>query len=182
MLDKLSELEKINETFHFKFNKDDESVKHVTHNSALYISIKRAFTPYAVLHMLRQIQIAFSLKDHIQITEKFPLLFYTLKHEHTTFMIKSDVHSSGLHNLQCTCFFSKNYNLVCWHQIALLEKLQIKNINCFENLGRYRDVVGRRVITGKSEKKDSMCYQPKKERRLKSFIEGISAKHQERVK
>ena len=69
ILDKISELEKINETFHFKFNKQDESVKHVTNSSPLYISIKKAFTPFAVLHMLRQIQIAFSLKEQIVIED-----------------------------------------------------------------------------------------------------------------
>lgn len=115
MIDKVSELEKINETFHFKFKKEDESVKHVTNNSALYISIKRAFTPYAVIQMLRQIQIAYTLKDSIKITEKFPLLFYTLEHSDTKLMIKSGLHSQGLHNLQCTCQFFVNYNLICWH-------------------------------------------------------------------
>jgi len=47
----------------------------------------------------------------------------------------------------------------------------------FENLKRYRDVVGRRVLTAKGEKKATSDYTVKKERRLKSFIEGVSAKH-----
>ena len=55
ILKKVEELEGINETFFYKFKQSDDSVKYVTNNSALYISIKKAFTPYAVLQMLRQI-------------------------------------------------------------------------------------------------------------------------------
>jgi hypothetical protein len=87
----VEDLERVNETFFFKFNQEDESVKYVTNTSALYISIKRAFTPYAVLQMLRQIQIAYTLKEKIKITEKFPLLFYILENGDTKFIIKSEV-------------------------------------------------------------------------------------------
>jgi len=52
-LKKTEELERINETYYFKFNYQDESVKNAINNSAIYMSIKKAFTPYAVLHMLR---------------------------------------------------------------------------------------------------------------------------------
>ena len=51
----------------------------------------------------------------------------------------------------------------------------------FENLRRWRDIVGRRVTTAKGEKKASGDYMVRKEKRLKSFIESISAKHKERV-
>lgn len=44
----------------------------------------------------------------------------------------------------------------------------------FENLQRFRDIVGRRVLTNKGEKKEVKVH---KEKRLKSFIEGISNKH-----
>lgn len=91
VLKKVEKLENINETYFFNFKQDDESVKYVTSNSALYISIKKAFTPYAVLHMLRQIQIAYSMKDQIAITEKFPLLFYIVENGNSKFIIKSDL-------------------------------------------------------------------------------------------
>lgn len=41
--------------------------------TALYLSIKKAFTPFAVLHILKQIQIADQRRSDIEITEKEPL-------------------------------------------------------------------------------------------------------------
>jgi len=42
-------LERVNETFYFKFDKKVDELS----NSALYITIKKAFTPFASLHMLK---------------------------------------------------------------------------------------------------------------------------------
>lgn len=148
------------------------------------MSIKKAFTPYAVIHMLRQIQIAYSMRDQIEIQEKFPLLFYIVSLGSSRFLVKSTLPSSksvetpgGLSNLTCSCPFFTTYALICWHQVAVLDKLQIKNINMFENLKRYRDVVGRKVVTARGEKKGASEYGVRKEKRLKSFIENISKKH-----
>ena len=120
--------------------------------------------------MLRQIQIAYSLKDQITITEKFPLLFYIVENGLSKFVIKSEISQKGLHNLKCTCPFFHNYHLICWHQIAVLEKLQIKNINMFENLQKFRDIVGRRVITArvKSEMRSTTPYTKKDVLRVSS--------------
>lgn len=49
MLEQVEQLEKINETYYFKFKNEDESVKYATGSNPLYMSIKRAFTSYAVL-------------------------------------------------------------------------------------------------------------------------------------
>ena len=53
LLEKCEEMERINETYYFKFSMNDETMQEITNNSAIYMSIKKAFTPYAVLHMLR---------------------------------------------------------------------------------------------------------------------------------
>ena len=55
MLVQVSDLEKINESFYFKYN--EREVMHLT-QQALFFSIKKAFTPFAVLYMLKQMQIA----------------------------------------------------------------------------------------------------------------------------
>jgi hypothetical protein len=46
--------ETTNETFHFKFDSKQEEFS----NSALYITIKKAFTPFASIHMLKQLIMA----------------------------------------------------------------------------------------------------------------------------
>jgi hypothetical protein len=43
--------EQLNETFFFQFDKKAEEIS----NSALYITIKKAFTPFASLLMLKQL-------------------------------------------------------------------------------------------------------------------------------
>jgi hypothetical protein len=43
--------EKCNETFFFQFGKAGEAM----HNTALYLAVKKAFTPFAALHTLKQI-------------------------------------------------------------------------------------------------------------------------------
>ena len=164
-------------------------VKEAIEESALYMSIKKAFTPYAVLHMLRQMQMAIALRSQMSVEEKYPLLFYTVSLEldgpleRVSHVIRSQVSQHGMSNLTCTCPFSTNYRLICHHQMFLLQKLQIKNINAFEHLSNFRDTVGRRVL--KANKKDiggeGAFYQVKKEKRLKSWIEGVTKKHKDRV-
>ena len=55
VLSQIGELEKINESFYFKYKESE--VLHLT-QQALYYSIKKAFTPFAVLYILKQMQIA----------------------------------------------------------------------------------------------------------------------------
>jgi hypothetical protein len=71
--------------------------------------------------------------------------------------------------------------MICWHLIILLEKLQIKNLGAFENLQLWREYVG--------YKSRNMCdrravsdYKVKKERRLKSFIEVVTKNHLKSLK
>jgi hypothetical protein len=45
----VNHLETLNETFHFRFDKQAEALA----NQALYITVKKAFTPYAALHTLK---------------------------------------------------------------------------------------------------------------------------------
>ena len=116
---------------------NDESVKEVTNNSAIYMSIKKAFTPYGVLHMLRQLQMAHKLSQFLSVEEKYPLLFYTVGIDipgssKVTHVLKSQPSQLGMCNLTCTCPFFAQYELICYHQLYLLQKLQIKNINMFE--------------------------------------------------
>lgn len=93
LVSKTEELEKLNETFFFKFREQDESVKAAINDSAIYMSIKKAFTPYAVLHMLRQLQLAYKLQDNLSVEEKYPLLFYIvtleLKGQKVSHILKS---------------------------------------------------------------------------------------------
>ena len=49
----IEQLESLNETFYFKFDKQADQIA----NQALYITIKKAFTPFAALHMLKQLQL-----------------------------------------------------------------------------------------------------------------------------
>lgn len=55
LLGQVGDLEKINESFYFKYR--EKEVMHLT-QQALYFSIKKAFTPFAVLYMLKQMQIS----------------------------------------------------------------------------------------------------------------------------
>lgn len=44
-------LEELNETFHFNFAKN-KGIENLT-NGAQYLCIKKAFTPFAAMHMLK---------------------------------------------------------------------------------------------------------------------------------
>lgn len=55
LVSQVGELEKINESFYFKYKESE--VLHLT-EQALYYSVKKAFTPFAVLYILKQMQIA----------------------------------------------------------------------------------------------------------------------------
>jgi hypothetical protein len=55
ILVQVSDLEQINESFYFKYKESE--VLHLI-QQALFFSIKKAFTPFAVLYMLKQMQMA----------------------------------------------------------------------------------------------------------------------------
>jgi hypothetical protein len=50
----VQELEDLNETFYFKFDKKTQELA----ESALYITVKKAFTPFASMHTLKQLALA----------------------------------------------------------------------------------------------------------------------------
>jgi len=54
--------ETTNETFHFKFNQTQEELT----ISALYITIKKAFTPFAAMHMFKQLILSVSTEFDIE--------------------------------------------------------------------------------------------------------------------
>ena len=68
--------------------------------------------------------------------------------------------------------------------MLLLNKLQIKHIGAFEHLRTWRELVGTKNKTQKAAETQGTqrAYKVKKERRLRSFIEGISNKVKARVK
>ena len=70
--------------------------------------------------------------------------------------------------------------MVCWHQIHLLERLQIKNVGAFENLKKWREYVGYKS-RNLNDKRTTGTYKVKKERRLKSFIEEVTKKHKKKL-
>ena len=139
LMAQLAQLEKINETLFFKFS--ESQVQHIT-NSALYLSVKKAFTPFAVLYILKQMQIADQLKRAITITEKSPFLLYKIRLPTEVngvklvqkFKLEASSETPGLRNLECSCSFYLNYRMICWHMVALLDRLQIKHIAPFEHL------------------------------------------------
>ena len=53
LLQHVLKMEDLNETFHFKFDKN-RGIDALT-NGAFYLCIKKAFTPFAAMHMLKQI-------------------------------------------------------------------------------------------------------------------------------
>jgi hypothetical protein len=74
--------------------------------------------------------------------------------------------------------------MICWHQLLLLNRQQIKHIGAFEHLRSWRELVGTKNKTWKEADKvgTQKAYKVKKERRLRSFIEAISNKVKARVK
>jgi len=71
----IERLEEINETWYFNF---DRSMGNIT-NSAIYILIRKAFTPFAAMHMLKQMQLAIKYREDVTLVEKKPLTLYSLK-------------------------------------------------------------------------------------------------------
>ncbi|TNV82043.1 hypothetical protein FGO68_gene12297 [Halteria grandinella] len=190
ILMQVGDLEKINESFYFKYKENE--VMHLT-QQALYFSIKKAFTPFAVLYMLKQMQISDQKKKEVLLIEKKPFIHYVIKHPLTvnnnditvkyTLTASNSGDSAGLRRLSCSCAFSHNYRMPCWHQLLLLSRLQIKHVTAFEHLKHWRELVGVKNKERKNEGKDTIeAYGVKKERRLKSFIEAISKRNNERVK
>lgn len=127
------------------------------------------------------------------LVEKKPFIHYQIKHPITVngndIVVKYNLtacnsgESAGLRRLSCSCSFSHNYRMPCWHQLLLLQRLQIKHVTAFEHLRHWRELVGVKNKERKNEGKDTIeAYGVKKERRLKSFIEAISKKNAERVK
>jgi len=104
-------------------------------NSAIYLLIKKAFTPFAAMNMLKQIQIAKSMKNQrLKLKEVKPLTLYTLKVPNeseenapklpnTKYTMKASITSEALKSVTCDCAFYSNYQMICWHLIHLLEKL-----------------------------------------------------------
>ena len=186
-------LEELNETFHFNFAKD-RGIETLT-NGAYYLCIKKAFTPFAAMHMLKQIQMARSRKHDVKLTENKPLVDYTLNVPNpdpirpdsphsfpdSVYRLEACVTSRSLKQLTCSCAFYKNYQMVCWHQLHLLEKLQIKNMGAFEHLRKWREFVGYKSLNT-NDKRTTKTYKVKKEKRLKSFIELVTKKHMKRLK
>ena len=184
----MSKLEDLNETFHFKFEKT-RGIETLT-NGAYYLCIKKAFTPFAAMHMLKQIQMAKARKNDVKLKEKKPLIDYVLKVPHpdpvdpdsaqsypdSIYELKACVSGRSLKELKCSCSFYTNYSMVCWHQIYLLDRLQIKNMSAFEHLKKWREFVGYKSLNS-NDKRTTGTYKVKKEKRLKSFIELVSKKH-----
>eukprot|EP00347_Sterkiella_histriomuscorum_P009181 403342210 len=187
ILDQLNELEQINETVYFKFNEAD--MNHLM-QSALYLSIKKAFTHFAVTYILKQMQIAEQNRDLVELKEKRALLLYRLKFPIylndqkilQKFTLTASNESQGLRQLECSCNFYKNYQMICWHMLILLNIQQIKHIAAFEHLKIWREIVGVKNRDKMGEKQKSSTYSVKKEKRLRSFIEFVSLKHKNRMK
>jgi hypothetical protein len=70
--------------------------------------------------------------------------------------------------------------MVCWHCFHLLEKLQIKNLGGFEHLKKWREYVGFKSLN-LNDKRVTQTYKVQKNRRLKSFIEGVTKKHRQKL-
>ena len=185
-------MEELNETFHFKFDKS-RGIESLT-NSAQYLCIKKAFTPFAAMHMLKQIQLAQSRKKEVKLTENKPLVDYTLHVPNpdptdpesantfpdSVYTLQACVTSRALKQLTCSCSFYTNFSMVCWHQLYLLERLQIKNMGAFEHLKKWREFVGYKSLNT-NDKRTTGTYKIKKEKRLKSFIELVTKKHMKRL-
>lgn len=120
--------EEMNETFHFKFDgKNGKKAANALINGAYYICIKKAFTPYATLHMLKQIQIAALRKDDVKLEEVKPLVHYRLSVPNlcneekgldfpdSVYEIKGAVTSRALREMKCDCGFYTNFGMICWH-------------------------------------------------------------------
>jgi len=168
MLEQLRSFEQHNEANHFKFM--EEETLPITEGSH-YICIKKAFTPFAVLHMLKQLQKA---QKQAQIEEVRPLELYEVTTERQLYTVRM---AMGNSEASCNCSFFGNYRMVCWHLFAVLEKLQIKNIIAFDHLKKWREEVGVKSKEKGGEKRETSSYTVKKEKRLKSFIEGVSKRH-----
>jgi hypothetical protein len=163
-------------------------------NSAIYMLIKKAFTPFAAMHMLKQIQLSHKYKDDVKLTEVNALTHYMLVVKNTdslnpttvsipdsTYQLKASVTKQGLNDVTCSCAFYSNFQMICWHLVHLLSQLQIKNLGAFENLQLWREYVGYKS-RNLNDKRDTSTYKVRKERRLKSFIEKVTDKHMDRLK
>ena len=72
--------------------------------------------------------------------------------------------------------------MICWHQVIILNRLQIKHTGPFDNLKKWREIVGVKNKEKNGEKQLSNSYKVKREPRLRSFIESVSKKHIQRMK
>ena len=190
LLKHVQRFEELNETFGFRFE-SCKGIENLT-NSAHYMCIKKAFTPFAALHMLKQIQQAVANRRSVVLEEKEPLVEYILRvpnngfedngleFPESVYHLKACQTSRTLKNLTCSCSFYNNFHMVCWHQIHLLERLQIKNVGGFENLKNWREYVGYKS-RNMNDKRTTSTYKVQKNRRLKSFIEEVTKKHQKKM-
>jgi hypothetical protein len=127
-----------------------------------------------------------------KLKEVKPLTLYTLKVpndsavnapdlKHSKYTMKASITTASLKSVTCDCAFYSNYQMICWHLLHLIEKLQIKNLGAFENLQLWREYVGYKS-RNHGDKRDTSTYKVRKERRLKSFIEKVTDKHMEKLK
>ena len=128
------------------------------------------------------------------MTENKPLVDYTLHVPNpdptdpesantfpdSVYTLQACVTSRALKQLTCSCSFYTNFSMVCWHQLYLLERLQIKNMGAFEHLKKWREFVGYKSLNT-NDKRTTGTYKIKKEKRLKSFIELVTKKHMKRL-
>lgn len=149
--------------------------------SALYITIKKAFTPFAAIHMLKQLML--SVNSEFEIDEIQPLEHYVLTtkdEKFSQFIIKGDSSSKGLQRLSCSCNFYHNMAMICQHLCYLLTKLQFKSMSCVEHLKFWREYVGYKS-KNMNDKRDTSTYKVRKEKRLKSFMEKITKKRKLKI-
>ena len=76
MVQATQQLEQLNETNYFKFELDKVQALSTT---GVYLSIKKAFTPFAVHYMIKQMLIADEMRNEVQITEKEPFVKYKIE-------------------------------------------------------------------------------------------------------
>lgn len=132
LLKHVQAFEEMNETFFFKFE-NGSGLDNLT-NSAQYICVKKAFTPFAALHMLKQIHLADMYREQATLKEIKPLVEYELTFKNanpnsvvdfsdSVYKLTASSASRGLKELRCSCAFYTNFQMICWHCFHLLEKL-----------------------------------------------------------
>lgn len=115
-----------------------EAHAYMTH--PVYLSISKSFSLYATSIMLHQLISAYQ-----SIASTVSPSTYKVTTPSTSFSVSLTTHKTPTpnKNFSCSCPFFTTTLLICSHIFCVLNFLQVKNINNFAQLVRWREVGGK---------------------------------------